>query len=333
MKEPSTTLAYALGQIDAAYIADAELPELTAAASCPGRAARRRTAPRFLESGWFAAAISATVAVGVLVAIILAGQRDPLGPPIGTSTPLPTVTETQPPTETLPESPHTVPEGFAVTDAVYDYRGDTVILLHVTSEIQENVFLTVQVYYPDEEGNPKILNRQRVKGFPAGHEKYFMIRTDKELPSYSYTITAEPYDGECLEQLYHSEFSRIYEDVLSVPPYENGDPCYDPAYWEDEDMDKTYPGLLLEMTSTYLGDVPVDVTNFCIVFDNSGEIFYITETENSYHYRAQNGRQHTGIYVTREDTMTWPEELLGDNVTAIRIYSIAYSDWTFPDLP
>ena len=106
-----------------------------------------------------------------------------------------------------------------------------------------------------------------------------------------------------------------------------------PAYWEDEDMDKTYPGLLLEMTSTYLGDVPVDVTNFCIVFDNSGEIFYITETENSYHYRAQNGRQHTGIYVTREDTMTWPEELLGDNVTAIRIYSIAYSDRTFPDLP
>ena len=37
MKKSNTTLAYALGHIEAAYIADAELPELTAAASCPCR--------------------------------------------------------------------------------------------------------------------------------------------------------------------------------------------------------------------------------------------------------------------------------------------------------
>lgn len=101
MKEPSTTLAYALGHIDAAYIADAELPELTATASCPCRICRERTLPRFWESGWFAAAISGLVAVSILVFIVIMGQRPPL-PPAGTDVPSPTFTETETPTEPPP---------------------------------------------------------------------------------------------------------------------------------------------------------------------------------------------------------------------------------------
>ena len=96
MKEQNTTLAYALGHIDAAYIADAELPELTAAASCPCRPRRERNISRFWESGWFAAAISGIVAAGVLAFIIMAGQRDPVGPPSGTNIPFPAVTESEP---------------------------------------------------------------------------------------------------------------------------------------------------------------------------------------------------------------------------------------------
>lgn len=95
MKEANTTLAYALGHIEAAYIADAELPELTAAASCPCRPRYERTARRFWESGWFAAAVSGIVAVSVLAFIIIAGQKDPTGPPAGTNTPFPAVTESE----------------------------------------------------------------------------------------------------------------------------------------------------------------------------------------------------------------------------------------------
>ncbi len=96
MKEPNTTLAYALGHIDAAYIADAELPELTAAASCPCRVRQERNLPRFRESGWFAAAVSAIVAFSVLAFIVMAGQRDPVGSPAGTHAPFPAVTESEP---------------------------------------------------------------------------------------------------------------------------------------------------------------------------------------------------------------------------------------------
>ena len=98
MSSSNVTLAYALGHIDAAYIADAELPELTAAASCPCRIRRERHISRFWESGWFAAAISTVVAIGTLAGIVWAGQKAPahsFTPPMGTGTPSPNVTETE----------------------------------------------------------------------------------------------------------------------------------------------------------------------------------------------------------------------------------------------
>ena len=332
MSERNHTLAYALGHINADYIAEAEIPALTAAAACPCRGEKERNTPRFWESGWFAAAVSGIVAVGVLAAIIMAGQRNPR-PPVGTEDTRPPVTETQPtetepPTETV-ESPHTVPEGFVVTDRRYDYRGDTVILLHVTNETSENVLLTVRLYTEDGNGNKHLLDRQRIVGFPADYEKYLMLRTDKEVTAYSYTVTAEPYDGECLDSLYRSEFHSLSEDVSLIPPNEYGDPDYDA--W---DTDWSSPGLLLRMTHAYLGNQPASVTQTCILFDNQGNIFYITEPENQYYSKYQDGGiQCIFVYISAEDTLTWPEELLGDGVTAIRIFSVTYTNMTFPDLP
>ena len=194
MSVKNDTLAYALGHINAAYIAEAEIPALTAVAACPCRPRRERSTPRFWESGWFAAAVSGIVAVGVLSSIILAGQRNPR-PPVGTDDPRPPVTETQPTETEEIESPHTVPEGFVITDQRHDYRDATVILLHVTNETSENVLLTVRLYAEDGNGNKKLLDRQRIVGFPADYEKYLMFRTDKEVATYSYTVTADPTTG------------------------------------------------------------------------------------------------------------------------------------------
>ena len=330
MSERDHTLAYALGHVNAAYIAEAEIPALTAAAACPCRGGKERHTPRFWESGWFAAAVSGIVAIGVMAAIVLAG-RGGGHPPIGTEPPTRPVTEvTEPESVTEDaESPHTVPEGFAVTDQRYDYQGETVILLHVTNDTSENVLLTVRLYAEDGNGDKHPLDRQRIKGFPANYEKYLMFRTDKEVTAYSYTVTAEPYDGECLDSLYRSEFHSLSEDMSPVPPNEYGNPDYDA--W---DADWYSPGLLLRMTHAYLGDQPASVTQTCILFDNQGNIFYITEPENQYYSKYQDGGiQSVFVYVSAEDTLTWPEELLGDGVTAIRIFSVTYTDMTFPDLP
>lgn len=94
MSKRNDTLAYALGHVNPAYIAEAEIPALTAAAACPGRWRKESHPLRFWESNWFAAAVSAAVAVTVLGFIVLAGQRNPTSTPAGTDAP-PVVTETE----------------------------------------------------------------------------------------------------------------------------------------------------------------------------------------------------------------------------------------------
>ena len=321
MSERNHTLAYALGHINAAYIAEAEIPALTAAAACPCRVRQERHTPRFWESGWFAAAVSGIVAVGVMAAIILAGQGDPR-PPVGTDDPRPPVTEThphetEPPTETV-ESPHVVPEGFSVTDTRYDCENETVILLRVRNETKENVTLSVRIVYRDKDGNTVFQDSQTVLGFSAGHEKYLLFRTGEAVSSYVYEIKTKPYEGEYLDHLYASEFTGIEETSLPIFPGEDG---YDPEEFETDGT--FYPCLAVHMSGTYTGSVPVDVSRTYVLFDNQGQIYHIQTMGIKY---LESAHDFTSVAMclqyTTEERVEWPPELMGDGVTCIEIYSV-----------
>lgn len=329
MKQDPHTLAYALGHIDAAYIAEAEIPELTVAASCPCRIRRERNTPRFWESGWFAAAVSGVVAAGVMAAIILAGQSGNR-PPVGTDAPKPPVTESQPaevetpPTES--ESPHTVPAGFTVSDAMYSYGDEKVILLCVKNQTAENVTLSVRMVYRDQNGEAVAQTSQSVLGFSAEHEKYLMFRTKEEVTSYTYEVKTKPYTGEYLDHLYHTEFSQIEETSMPIFPGEDG---YDPEEFETDGT--FYPCIAVHMTGTYTGDIPVDVARTYVLFDNQGQIYRI-ETMGIKYLDSAHDFTFAAMCLryTTEERVEWPPELVGEGVTCIEIYSVGPPDPSFP---
>ena len=95
----SMTILRGLNDIRASYILESELPDNGAVLlpQVPPRAAWKRIA----SSGWFAAAVSVVVALGVLTAIVLAGRGGPGGitPPVGTRPTDTTAAETEMPTE------------------------------------------------------------------------------------------------------------------------------------------------------------------------------------------------------------------------------------------
>ena len=328
MSERNHTLAYALGHINAAYIAEAEIPALTAAAACPCRVRQEHHTPRFWESGWFAAAVSGIVAVGVMAAIILAGQRNPR-PPVGTEDTRPPVTETQPtetepPTETV-ESPHTVPEGFVITDQMYDYQGETVILLRVRNETEEHVSLNIRMTYLNEDGKVIGTDGQTVLGFSADHEKYLLFRVSGSVASYVYEVKTKPYEGAYLDHLYASEYSHIEEISLPIFPGEHG---YIPEEFETDGT--YYPCLAVRMTGAYTGSVPVDVTRTYVLFDNQGQIYHIPTMGIKYLEAAHGEFLSVAmcLHYTTEERVQWPPELLGEGVTCIEIYSVNPPDPT-----
>ena len=104
----STTILRGLNNIRASYILESELPDAGAALfpQAPPRAAWKR----ITSSGWFAAAVSVVVALGVLTAIVLAGHGGPGGitPPVGTQ-----------PTDTTAEQTEASTEGETEPAVVY----------------------------------------------------------------------------------------------------------------------------------------------------------------------------------------------------------------------
>ena len=320
MSERNHTLAYALGYVNAAYIAEAEIPGLTAAAACPCRGGKERHTPRFWESGWFAAAVSGIVAVGVMAAIILAGQGGGR-PPVGTEPPSRPVTEvTEPESVTHEtESPHTVPEGFAVTDQLYDYEGETVILLRVRNGTEKHASLSIRMTYLNEDGEKIGADGQTVTGFSANHEKYLLFRASGRIASYVYEVKTKPYEGEYLDHLYTSEFTGIEEISMPIFPGEDG---YDPDEFETDGT--YYPCLAVCMTGTYTGSVPADVTRTYVLFDNQGQIYRIQTTGTKY-LEADHGEFLSTamcLQFTTGDRVEWPPELMGEGVTCIEIYSV-----------
>ena len=320
MSERNDTLAYALGHVNAAYIAEAEIPALTAAAACPCRVRQERNTPRFWESGWFAAAVSGIVAVGVMAAIILAGQGGGR-PPAGTETPskpVTEVTETESVTEEI-ESPHTVPEGFVITDQMYDYQGETVILLRVRNETEEHASLNIRITYLNEDGKAIGTDGQTVLGFSADHEKYLLFRASGSVASYVYEVKTKPYEGAYLDHLYTSEFSGIEETSSPIFPGEHG---YIPGEFETDGT--YYPCLAVRMTGAYTGSVPVDVTRTYVLFDNQGQIYHI-QTMGIKYLEAAHGEFLSVamcLQFTTGDHVEWPPELMGEGVTCMEIYSV-----------
>ena len=320
MSERDHTLAYALGHVNAAYIAEAEIPALTAAAACPCRGGKERHTPRFWESGWFAAAVSGIVAIGVMAAIVLAG-RGGGRPPIGTEPPTRPVTEvTEPESVTQEaESPHTVPEGFAVTDQLYDYEGETVILLRVRNDTEEHVSLNIRMTYLNEDGEKIGTDGQMITGFSANHEKYLLFRTSGRIAAYVYEVKTKSYEGEYLDHLYTSEFTGIEEISMPIFPGEDG---YDPEEFETDGT--YYPCLAVGMIGTYTGSVPADVTRTYVLFDNQGQIYRI-RTMGTKYLEADHGEFFSTamcLQFTTGDHVEWPPELMGEGVTCIEIYSV-----------
>ena len=180
----STTILRGLNNIRASYILESELPE--ASAAILPRTERGAAWKRITSSGWFAAAVSAVVALGVLTAIILAGRGGPGGqPPVGTQPGDTTVEQTEEPTEGVTEVPNAL-RGIK-KETTYDAEGNET---YRTKYTYENGLLVKERYYLDGRGNSMKVYTYNENGLVIQEKITF-----DEVPSAGWTTTCE-YDGD-----------------------------------------------------------------------------------------------------------------------------------------
>ncbi len=97
-----------MSDMDPQLVAEALPPSMRAGAGGVTRRASRASA--FWNSGWTAAVLSGVVALGVLIAIIVAGQNGSGQPPVGTQVPLASNSQAEPETVLLQSEPETETE-------------------------------------------------------------------------------------------------------------------------------------------------------------------------------------------------------------------------------
>ncbi len=126
-----------LGGVDDALLLDALPPSLAAGGPAVQRHRRAGGFDRFMSSGRVAAVLSTVVALGVLIAIVLAGQRDPYTtPPIATSG------------ESVPDTGAPSPVPDSDTQTVSDTRPTTD---PITAPAQDTVAISVPESSPESE--------------------------------------------------------------------------------------------------------------------------------------------------------------------------------------
>ncbi len=237
------------------------------------------------------------------------GQGDGTqGPPIDSYD-----TERQFPVETAEEG-NSVAAGFTVKEKLYDFKGENVLIFHVSNESEQNYTLKLRVTYKDENGKTVGKKAQTVRGFAAGHEKYMMFRPGVEFETYTYTLEADPFTGECLDQLFSATYAYIDECISYPFPVTDGFV-----------MGKKYPGLRLYMNFYFTGTKTVDITPTYILLDKNGEIYDIfplgRRTYDSPHEEPITIVVNEFAFTT-ENKVIWPEELKGDGVNCICVYTV-----------
>ena len=95
-----------------------------------------------------------------------------------------------------------VANGFVVKQKKYDHGSNNLIVLNVTNNNSENYIVTITGYYLDTNGNVLKTETQTVNGYVANYEKYFSFIPEIAFDKFVFTLTAEKYSGECLDQLF-----------------------------------------------------------------------------------------------------------------------------------
>lgn len=223
-------------------------------------------------------------------------------------------TERQFPVETEEEG-NTVAAGFTIKEKLYDFKGENVLIFHVSNESEQNYTLKLRVTYRDENGEAVGKKQQTVRGFAAGHEKYMMFRPGVEFETYTYTLEAEPFEGECLDQLFSATYAYIDECVSYPMPLPDG-----------FDMTKKYPGLRLYMNISFTGTKAVKLTPTYILLDKNGEIYDIFSLGSTTTFDSPMEEPIAAVVYefafTTENKVIWPEELQGDGVNCICVYTV-----------
>ncbi len=215
-------------------------------------------------------------------------------------------------------------QGFTIYGKKYYYKGNSfadqytsysqgdVLLLTVTNETDIDYKARVKITYLDENGEKIKTQSKAFSQFIAGYKNYFAFQPEEEYASYTCDLTLiklnEEEKADIIVDKMKFTFNGLSEKIMT-----DMERLYSEGVWAE------VPTIMAETLLTFNEGVPrKSVLGLLVLFDNTGEIYFIDECGRNTHllgdvFWSETDTDHY-VYFDREhrSKAEWPEELKGE---------------------
>ena len=186
-----------------------------------------------------------------------------------------------------------------VKDKKYTFEGKDLVIIDVLNESNQNLSVTINGKYLDENGNVLKNETQTFDQFSAGYNKYFLLRPEISFSEFTYSVHTEISSGPFYAKDLSFSFNGLLEGKMSITEQElKGD------Y-------KLYPTLVAEYEFKLDGALQLVPKGTFILFNDDDEIVLIGQIGGLLDPNEKNFKC-TIIYQTTEEKLNRPPEFQGE---------------------
>ncbi len=214
-----------------------------------------------------------------------------------------------------------IEKGLLVEEKKYDYKSGNVVIMQITNQTGAALDLSLHMEYQNEEGRTTFAENREFSGFGGGYRDYFVFYPNMPFADYTYTLTAEPHEGESYTQYIVGSPT----DVALI-----SSPSIDPS------MAVVTVHGCYALSNSYSAQLYVETD--LVLFDNTGKIHLIMNHSDA--VRPQEGEPETvHMHIIDDTGVLWknrsdyqlPEELQGEVTGLIAVKRVEVEDWL--DIP
>lgn len=184
--------------------------------------------------------------------------------------------------------------GLVIKEKLYSYGENDVLILSVNNPTEKNLKITINVSYFDLEENILKEDSREYDQMYSGGTNNFIFTPEIGFEDYSYSVTAEEFNGKVLAKDVSVKILDLYESYSATP-----------------DGEKGY--VTAKVEHVYNGNFPsLHIVTRFIVIDKNGELYGVFKTGNMLLTKGVKGYHSIEIYESETDYVSIPKELNGE---------------------
>ncbi len=201
--------------------------------------------------------------------------------------------------------------GFVVSDKMYDFEGNNLVVLNVENKTNKNYYLYIYAQYLDEDGNVLKEETRKFEGFASGWKNNFFFIPGIPFAKFAYKMETKEYTGKCCGSIFSLTYYWQREDDLDLHSFN-----YDLDKWAENGKSGDEPNmddymvdmLTLHLKHEYVSEETIALKESFLFLSSKGEVLRAPN--------VQRNKMFDGDYTGNDADEVQPEYICSDENNA-----------------